>query len=149
MDIFSILKEEHNVVKGIFEKITDTTERAEKTREELYTQLYRELHSHAVAEQKTLYTRLEQEDSIKHLMAEAEEEHAQVENILKELASTDKTTIEWTAKATVLKENVEHHVEEEEEEMFKQAKSLLKDEEAKQLGEAFTELKKKLVAEMM
>jgi hypothetical protein len=148
MDIFSILKQEHEVIATIFKKIMDTTERAEKTRAQLYEQLYRELHSHALAEEKALYTRLAQEETMKHLLAEAEEEHAQIERMLKELGKMDDTTIEWTAKATVLQENVEHHVKEEEHDMFKQTKAVLKDGEAEQLGEAFVEYKKELLAKM-
>ena len=150
MDIYSVLKEEHETVKGIFEKLCDTTERAEKGRDELYERLLVELHSHAQAEQEALYTRLEveTENELKHLMAEAEEEHAQAEKMLKELGEMDKTTIEWTAKLTVLKENVEHHIKAEEGDMFKKAKEILKEVEAEAIAETFLALKKDIVASM-
>jgi hypothetical protein len=148
MDIFSVLKAEHSVVRGIFEKMMGTAEQAEETREELYDQLYREVHSHALAEQKIFYTRLEEEESMKQLMAEAEEEHAQVENMLQELGEMDTTTVEWTAKVTVLQESVERHVKEEESEMFRQARGVLNEDETEQLGEAFMQLKRELIAEM-
>ncbi len=148
MDIFSVLKEEHEKLRGIFDKIDDTTERAEKTRAHLYRELYRELHSHAVMEEQVLYTRLEQEESMKYLLAEAKEEHVQGENMLQELAKMDDTTIEWTGKVTVLKENTEHHLREEEEEMFVQAKKILKDGEAEKMAIAFIEGKKELLAKI-
>jgi len=69
-----------------------------------------------------------------------------VKELLKELASTPKDTEEWTAKLTVLKENVEHHVEEEEGEMFKKARKVLTDEEAEELGSRMEAAKKKLSA---
>lgn len=148
MDIFSVLKEEHRLAKSIFEKIADTTERAEKTREELYQQLKRELISHAKAEERVLYVRLDQEETMKHLLAEAKEEHLQMENMLNELAELADTTIEWTAKAKVLQEGFEHHVHEEEDKMFKQAKAALESGEAEELGVAFVDLKKEILAEM-
>lgn len=101
MNIFSVLKDEHKTVKELFEKILDTTERAEKTRTELYPSLYRELLSHAKVEEEVFYKRFEQEKGMEHLLAEAKEEHAQAEKLLQELAEMDPTTIEWTAKLTV------------------------------------------------
>jgi len=85
---------------------------------------------------------------MKYLLAEAKEEHVQGENMLQELAKMDDTTIEWTGKVTVLKENTEHHLREEEEEMFVQAKKILKDGEAEKMAIAFIEGKKELLAKI-
>lgn len=145
MDIFSLLKQEHETVKGIFEEIVNTSERARKTREELYETLYQELHSHAEAEQQTLYMRLEKEPELAHLMAEAKEEHMQAEKMLAELKEMDVATMEWMAKVTVLKENVEHHVKEEEGEMFKKAKKVLEKREAEEIGDLFMQKKEEIL----
>ncbi len=150
MNIYTVLRQEHEVVKDLLMKLCDTTERAEKSREELYQELLRELDSHAKAEQNTLYARLDEEEVMewKHLLAEAKEEHARVEQLLQELGEMDKTTIEWTAKITVLKEQVEHHVKEEEEKMFKKAREVLKDGEAERLAEAFLAQKQEILSRL-
>ena len=75
------------------------------------------------------------------VMVEAYEEHALVKRLLEELASAPKDDEQWTAKFTVLKENVEHHVEEEEGEMFQKARKVLSEDEIEELGARLQEAK--------
>ena len=72
---------------------------------------------------------------------EAFEEHRLVKQLLRELEGLDKSEETWTAKFTVLKENIEHHVEEEEDEMFKKARKVLSEEDAETLGTRMEEAK--------
>jgi len=146
MNAFNLLKEDHKRVAGIFEKLEPTTERALKTREELFTKLNDELEVHAAVEEQIFYPVLKEAAETREITFEAFEEHRVVKELLKELASTSKDTEEWTAKLTVLKENVEHHVEEEEGEMFKKARKVLTDDEAEELGSRMEAAKKKLSA---
>ena len=146
MNVFNLLKEDHKRVAGIFEKLEPTTERALKTREELFTKLNDELEVHAAVEEQIFYPVLKEAAETREITFEAFEEHRVVKELLKELASTSKDTEEWTAKLTVLKENVEHHVEEEEGEMFKKARKVLTDDEAEELGSRMEAAKKKLSA---
>lgn len=134
MDAFELLKTDHKKVSGIFEKLEPTTERAIKTREELFTQLKQELDVHAEIEETIFYPAIKDADETHEITLEAYEEHAVIKRLLKELAAEPKDTEEWAAKLTVLKENVEHHVEEEEDEMFPKAKKVLGDERSEQLG---------------
>lgn len=71
------------------------------------------------------------------------EEHKVVKRLLKELNSSDKSTKEWGAKLTVLREIVEHHVSEEEGELFKKAKKVLDDEIAQKIGQQIENFKDK------
>jgi len=146
MNAFDLLKEDHKKVAGIFEKLEPTTERALKTREELFSKLNSELEVHTAVEEQIFYPVLKEAAETREITFEAFEEHRVVKELLKELASTPKDTEEWTAKLTVLKENVEHHVEEEEGEMFKKARKVLTDEEAEELGSRMEAAKKKLSA---
>lgn len=146
MNAFNLLKEDHKRVAGIFEKLEPTTERALKTREELFNKLNSELEVHAAVEEQIFYPVLKEAAETREITFEAFEEHRVVKELLKELASSPKDTEEWTAKLTVLKENVEHHVEEEEGEMFKKARKVLTDEEAEELGSRMEAAKKKLSA---
>ncbi len=133
MNVFDILKEDHKKVSGIFEKLEPTTERAVKTREELFARLKTELDVHARVEEKALYPVLEQMEKTHDITLEAIEEHRVVKHLLAELDNMAKDNEQWIAKLTVLKENVEHHVEEEESDMFKKAQSALSKEQIEEL----------------
>ena len=147
MNAFQLLKEDHKKVAGIFEKLEPTTERGVKTREELFTQLKTELDIHAYVEETIFYPALKEADETHDIILEGYEEHKVVKTLLGELDELAKDQEEWGAKLKVLQENVEHHVEEEEGEMFKSARKVLSEEQAKELGArmeaAKTEEKKK------
>lgn len=141
MNPFTLLKSDHEKVAGIMERIEETTERALKTREELFTRLKEELDLHSTIEEEILYPALEDVEETRELALEAYEEHRLVKQLLEELEAGPKDDEQWTAKFTVLKENVEHHVEEEEGELFTKARRALNDEEIKMLGERLEEAK--------
>jgi len=134
MDAFKLLKSDHEKVAGILEKLEGTIERALKTREELFTQLKAELNIHAGIEEKIFYPVLEKAEESRDITLEAFEEHRLVKQLLGELEAEVKDDEKWTAKFTVLKEQIEHHVEEEEGEMFKKARKVLSKEEIEELG---------------
>ncbi len=134
MSAFTLLKNDHEKVAGILEKLEGTTERALKTREELFTQLKSELDIHTKIEETIFYPVLEKAEESRDITLEAFEEHRIVKQLLEELEASDKDDEVWTAKFTVLKENIEHHVEEEEGEMFKKARKVLSEEEIETLG---------------
>ena len=142
MNAFELLKQDHKKVSGIFEKLDQTTERGEKTREELFTQLKNELDVHARIEEEIFYPAIKQAKETHDITLEAFEEHRVVKRLLAELDSLDKTDERWGAKLTVLKENVEHHVEEEEGEMFKSAREVLSREQVEVLGARMETAKK-------
>jgi iron-sulfur cluster repair protein YtfE (RIC family) len=148
MNAYNLLKEDHKKVAGIFEKLKPTTERALKTREELFDKLHSELEVHAAIEEQIFYPVLKEVAGTRDVTFEAFEEHRVVKELLKELSSTSKGSEEWTAKMNVLRENVEHHVEEEEGEMFEKARRVLTNEEAEELGVRMEAAKKKLSAEL-
>jgi hemerythrin superfamily protein len=142
MNAFALLKADHKKVAGILEKLDSTTERGVKTREELFTQLKTELDVHARIEETIFYPVLEEAKETRDITLEAFEEHRLVKQLLGELDKMSKDSEEWTAKFTVLKENVEHHVEEEESDMFPKARKVLSDDQAETLGTRLEEAKK-------
>ena len=142
MDAFELLKKDHEKVSGIFEKLDTTTERGVKTREELFTQLKNELDVHAQIEEQIFYPALEEADETHEITLEAFEEHAVVKQLLAELEELSKDDETWGAKLKVLKENVEHHVEEEEGEMFTGARKVLSSEQIEALGARMEAAKK-------
>jgi len=142
MNAFNLLKSDHEKVAGILTSIEETTERAAKGREELFARLKQELDLHAKIEEEIFYPALEESEETREVTLEAYEEHRLVKQLLAELEMEPKDTEEWTAKFTVLKENIEHHVEEEEGEMFKQARKVLSEDEIETLGNRLQEAKK-------
>ena len=142
MNAFQLLKEDHQKVSDIFKKLEETTERAEKTRTELFARLKQELDVHAHIEEKIFYPVLRREAETREITLEGFEEHKVVKRLLTELEANDPTSEQWTAKLKVLKENVEHHVEEEEGEMFKSAREVLSAQQLQELGAQMEEEKK-------
>ena len=142
MDAIALLKADHEKVAGIFEKLEETTERAEKTREELFTKLKQELDLHAHIEESIFYPAIKQAEETRDITMEGIQEHHVVKVLLRELDAMGVTSETWTAKLKVLKENVEHHVEEEEEEMFKKTRNVLSSEQLEELGALMEQEKK-------
>ncbi len=134
MDAITLLKEDHEKVSGIFEKLEPTTERGVKTREELFALLKLELDVHAHIEETIFYPVLKQEAATREITLEGYEEHHVIKTLLGELSETAPDTEQWGAKLKVLKENVEHHVEEEEDEMFKTAREVFSKAQFEELG---------------
>ncbi|HVF66260.1 MAG TPA: hemerythrin domain-containing protein [Pyrinomonadaceae bacterium] len=144
MNAFQLLKEDHKTVSGIFQQLEPTTERAEKTRTELFAKLKEELDIHARIEETIYYPAIKQAAETREIVLEGFEEHHVVKMLLKELEAMPVDTEEWAAKLKVLQENVEHHVEEEEGEMFQKTRQVITEEEINDLGARMEELKAQL-----
>ncbi|MCA1557221.1 MAG: hemerythrin domain-containing protein [Acidobacteria bacterium] len=134
MNAFELLKKDHEKVSNLFKQLEETTERAVKSREELFGKLKQELDIHARIEETIFYPAIKNAEETREITLEAIEEHNVIKRLLSELDSMPVDDERWTAKLTVLKENVEHHVEEEEGEMFKDAQKVLTTEQAEELG---------------
>lgn len=146
MNVFTLLKADHKKVAGILEKLDSTTERGVKTREELFAQLKTELDVHTRIEEKIFYPAIKEAAETRDITLEAFEEHRLVKQLLGELQALGKDDEQWTAKFSVLKEQIEHHVEEEEGEMFPKARKVLGEEEAEAIGTRMEAAKEKQLA---
>ena len=144
MNAFQLLKEDHQKVSSIFQQLEPTTERAEKTRTELFARLRDELDIHARVEETIFYPAIKQAAETREIVLEGFEEHHVVKMLLRELDEVPVDTEQWTAKLKVLQENVEHHVEEEEGEMFQKARQVLSEGEIDRLGAQMEAEKKRL-----
>ena len=147
MNAIELLKADHDKVKKLLNEADATTERAEKTRTELFATIKRELTVHEEIEEKIFYPALREHPKAKDIVLEAYEEHNVVDTIMSELERTDVTDETWAAKFTVMKENLEHHIEEEEGEMFKQARAVFEPEEMTALGERMAQMKAQLTGQ--
>jgi predicted DNA-binding protein len=144
VDAMELLKNDHEQVKKILEEIDSTTERGVKTREELFTKFKSEMTIHERIEEEIFYPRLTEQAKTKEIALEGFEEHHVVDMVMAELDDVPFDDETWGAKFTVMKENIEHHVEEEEGEMFKLARQALESDELEELGVRMEARKKEL-----
>ncbi len=137
-----MLKEDHQKVKKLLAELETTTERGVKTRSELFATIKGELTVHEIIEEEIFYPELKAHPKAKDIVLEGYQEHHVVDVLMSELESLDVSDETWGAKAKVMKENIEHHIEEEEGEMFKQARQVFSTDELEALGARMMELKK-------
>lgn len=136
MDLYQLLKQDHQKAKRLFEQLSDTSDRAVKSRERLFAQLKQELELHTEVEEEHFYPALRDQEETKDLVEEAFEEHNEVKEMLEELDGADKDDESWSEQLAELKENVEHHVQEEETQLFPRAQKVLKKEQADEIAAA-------------
>jgi len=144
MDATKLLKQDHDEVKKLLADLESTTERAEKTRIEGLAKLKHELEIHETIEEEIFYPALKEHPKTKELALEGYEEHHVVDMVMAEIEGVEPSDETWMAKFTVMKENIEHHIEEEEGEMFKQAEQVFDDSELEDLGGRMQERKEQL-----
>lgn len=137
-NILSRLRSDHREVASLFEAIDKTTARASRKRQDLFAELDTALSIHAEFEEMQVYPLITARKSDKDLGLEALEEHAQMKRLLAELRELDPQHERWMAKITVLKEDVRHHVKEEEGELFPALRKAASAAELVRLAEAYT-----------
>ena len=132
MDAFNLLKTDHRKVEELFSQLESASGQA-KLR--VFEQIKMELDLHAHIEETIFYPALEKPKPTHDLTLEAYEEHDVVKKLLQQLSRAKTANDEWEAQAKVLQENVEHHVEEEENELFEKAQEALSEDQIEALGE--------------
>jgi hemerythrin superfamily protein len=148
VDAIQLLMDDHRKVKTLLEQIESTTERGVKTRTELFAQIKQELTIHEIIEEEIFYPALKEHPKATEIVLEGYEEHHVVDLLMGELSELPVDDETWGAKAKVMKENIEHHVEEEEGEMFEKARQVFDAEELARLGEVMAARKEAALAEM-
>ncbi len=144
MNALKLLKQDHDEVKSMLSDLESTTERAEKTRTEGLATLKAELEVHEAIEEEIFYPALKDHPKTKDLALEGYEEHHVVDMVMAEIEGVEPSDETWMAKFTVMKENLEHHIEEEEGEMFDQAEKVFDDDELEDLGDRMQARKEEL-----
>ena len=132
MDALKLIKSDHERLADILEEALDTEEPRERA--ELLHRMRAELMAHERIEETVFYPALRTDAKAKDIVREGYEEHHVIDMILDELLDVPEELDEWKAKMKVLKENIEHHIEEEEGEMFKIAKKVFDEETLEELG---------------
>jgi hemerythrin-like domain-containing protein len=141
MNALDLLQEDHDRIKPLLNELKETTERAEKTRGELFSRLKAELTVHEIIEEEIFYPALKEHPKAKEIVLEGYEEHDVVSRLMGELDGLDATDEHFGPKAKVMAENIEHHIEEEEGEMFKRARQAFEADELEALGDRMAQRK--------
>ena len=142
-----LLKEDHDVVRRLLTQLSETTPRAAKKRPELLNKIAAELQVHTSLEEEIFYPAFRKAGGSEHeeMYYEAKEEHRTADSlVLPDLQKTDPQSESFSGRAKVLKELVEHHADEEEKEMFPQARKSLSRQQLEELGARMAERKKEL-----
>ncbi|MFL5689289.1 MAG: hemerythrin domain-containing protein [Chloroflexota bacterium] len=135
MDALTLLKEDHDKVKKLLSELESTTERGLKTRSDLFATIKGELTVHEIIEEEIFYPTLKDHPKAKEIVLEGYEEHDVVNILMGELDGMDATDERFGPKVKVMAENIEHHIEEEEGEMFEKARQVFDADELNELGD--------------
>lgn len=141
-DIFARIQTDHDTIRSLLEK----TEKANGSGRARFEDLQRELWAHAKVEEGVFYAALSKAKEAKGETIEGLNEHHLINTLLDELNAMIATDSGWTAKLQVLGELVRHHLDEEEEELFEEARDYLDDDRSAELGALYAERKEQAMA---
>lgn len=140
-DIYSAIKADHDSHRELLETIADTSG-ASDTRKQAWSDFYEDVKSHAAAEEETFYSKLISktwgQDAARHSV----HEHQQLDDLMEELNEMDMSQGAWLEKFKTLKHEYEHHMDEEENEVFTRAKEVIPEDEIAGYGDRFEARKK-------
>ena len=135
MDVFTVLRQDHQTVSSLFKKIETHVGKSDSTeRRELFRRLQAELDLHAKVEDLHVYRVFQQAESTRDGAAQALEAHRKIKTLLNELAVATTYDFRWVSRLKELRQEVEQHVAAEEQDLFTKARDLLTPQEAEELG---------------
>lgn len=142
-DAIALLETDHRRLEKLLKDGDETTTRGVKRRTDILQKVTAELTVHELIEEKVLYPVLKPHAEAKEVVLEGYQEHHVADVLLKELRRLKPSDERWGAKFSVFKENIEHHIEEEEGELFKTARKVLSREQLQELGALMRSMKAK------
>lgn len=139
-DIYSAIKSDHDRHRELLDRIGDTSG-ASEDRKAAWREFYCDVKSHAAAEEETFYSKLISktwgQDSARHSV----HEHQQLDDIMEELNGMDMSEGAWLTKFKTLRHDYEHHIDEEEDEVFARAREVIPEDEIEGYGTRFLKRK--------
>jgi len=142
MDIYTLLKTDHDKVKRLLNEIDSKED--EQEQQKLLEQLSKEIFTHNQAEEQSFYKALLEHPETKALIPTSEEEHDAVENFLIDLETERKDRKKII---TTMKDSILMHVEKEETQIFPKSKKIFEEEELSQITQEFLNAKKDIEKE--
>jgi hemerythrin superfamily protein len=132
MNAIKLLKQQHREVEALFKQLEKA--RSARPRRKAFEQIADKLAVHATIEEKHFYPAVNRQ-ATEEILLEAVEEHLGVKRVIADLLDLEADDPTFEAKAKVLKDLVEHHVEEEEETLFPKVQKLIKADELAAIAE--------------
>jgi hemerythrin superfamily protein len=145
-DAIDMLKGQHREVEGLFAKFEEAGEKATKSKQSIFEKIADALAMHATIEERHFYPAVKAKRT-EDILLEALEEHLGIKRVIADLLKVDASNETFDAKVTVLKEQVEHHVEEEESDLFPKVRQLLDKAELTELAATMQRTMKVLAEE--
>ena len=125
MDALELLKQDHQKVKQLFERGQGTEDK--KQQKQIFKEIKSELETHARIEETIFYPAMQEHEELKDMVLESLEEHKQMKTVLREMSRVSPSSERFKPMFKLLKDDVEHHaVEEEEQKMFPKIRKLIR-----------------------
>ncbi len=140
IDILSLIEQDHRKVEQLF---ADIEKARDKKLYDCFNQIYQELVLHNRAEELVFYPSLREYEETEGFIEEAEEEHADAEALLEEIKQLEPKDPDFMDKIRELSDALQHHIQEEEQEVFAAVRQVMGEEELNALGEEFQEAKRR------
>lgn len=144
--IYDMLQKDHETVRTALDRLIASGNGAKKTREDLFAKVKSELEIHTKFEEEVFYPTFREDKHDKEAKEEVKDaldEHKEAKQMLAKLEKMDKTSDEFIAAVKELKASLEHHIHDEEDEMFPQAREAVSDEESEDMAKKYADMKKK------
>jgi hemerythrin-like domain-containing protein len=141
LDAIALLEKDHRRFEDLLKQGEETTERAVTGRSALLDTLTAELNAHELVEEQILYPALKAHPEGRDIVLEGYQEHHVADLIVAELHALARDDERWGAKFKVLKECLEHHIQEEEGELFRTARGIFSRDELQQMGARMAKMK--------
>ena len=138
--IYKTLKSDHDHHRKLLAAIADTKGDSEERREKWDT-FFHDVSAHAAAEEETFYSKLMKDEDGQSEARHSVAEHKELDDLMSELNEIEFSSPAWLVKFKDMRHRYEHHIEEEEEDIFPEAKDILGKDEGGKIGDAFDKRK--------
>lgn len=146
MTIFDVLKKDHDEVKDILDKIDKDLRANGEQCGALFDRLKPMVVAHSRAEEEVFYSVLEEHDLTEDLAEQAEDEQAEIEEMLDQMGEDDPGEASWRMLFEQMAKALRHHIQQEESEMFRKAREVLGEQELIGMADAFAQRKQRVLA---
>ncbi|HEX5731623.1 MAG TPA: hemerythrin domain-containing protein [Blastocatellia bacterium] len=141
MNAIELLKQDHQEAAGMMDELETADKGSLNITRDTFRRLKAALTLHTQIEEQVFYPALEQHEETRDIIGEAHSEHNEVKEMLAEMATMNPGSDEFMDKLTELRDSVEHHVEEEEHEMFPKAEKVLGQSRLQEMGRQMEQIK--------
>ncbi|HYP27991.1 MAG TPA: hemerythrin domain-containing protein [Blastocatellia bacterium] len=148
MNALELLKHDHQEAMSMMDQLEmdDQGDGSGQSKMTVFNQLKQALTLHTRMEEQLLYPALQNNEQTSDIITESYEEHQTVDEILAEMSGLSPSNSDFLTKLAELRENVEHHVEEEENEMFPKAEQILGQHRLQEMGDQMQQMKQGMSA---